>query len=99
MVALVAFGGAKAATVAAVLLYRVLSFWIPLPIGGACYLALNRLLKRRTRSPLTQLATLSAYETTNGESIAGDGKLPLLAGEAPGGGALQDSGAEGRRPA
>ncbi|MHB1499080.1 MAG: lysylphosphatidylglycerol synthase transmembrane domain-containing protein [Acidimicrobiales bacterium] len=99
MVALVAFGGAKAATVAAVLLYRVISFWIPLPIGGACYLALNRLMKRQARSPLTQLATFSAHETANGEVVAGDGKLPLLASEAPDGGELQDSQADGRRPA
>jgi len=32
-VALVAFGGAQATTVAAVLVYRVLSFWLILPIG------------------------------------------------------------------
>ena len=32
-VALVAFGGAQASTVAAVLIYRVLSFWLILPIG------------------------------------------------------------------
>ena len=36
-VALVAFGGGQAATVAAVLLYRLLSFWIPLPLGASCY--------------------------------------------------------------
>lgn len=53
-VALVAFGGAKAATVAAVLFYRVLSFWAPLPVGGACYLALNRLRARQQRpSPIS----------------------------------------------
>lgn len=32
-VALVAFGGAQASTVAAVLVYRVLSFWLILPVG------------------------------------------------------------------
>lgn len=32
-IALVAFGGAQVSTVAAVLLYRILSFWIQLPIG------------------------------------------------------------------
>jgi uncharacterized protein (TIRG00374 family) len=41
-VALVAFGGGEAPTVAAVLLYRLISFWVPLPIGGACYLGLFR---------------------------------------------------------
>jgi hypothetical protein len=46
-VALVAFGGGRAATVAAVLLYRVISFWLPLPTGAGCYLVLAR---RRARS-------------------------------------------------
>ncbi len=41
-VALVAFGGGEAPTVAAVLLYRLISFWVPLPIGGVCYLGLLR---------------------------------------------------------
>ena len=41
-VALVAFGGGRAPTVAAVLLYRVLSFWIPLPTGAGCYVVLAR---------------------------------------------------------
>ena len=34
--------GGEAPTVAAVLLYRLISFWVPLPIGGACYLGLFR---------------------------------------------------------
>jgi uncharacterized membrane protein YbhN (UPF0104 family) len=32
-VALVAYGGSTASTVAAVVLYRILSFWIPMPLG------------------------------------------------------------------
>ena len=48
-VALVAFGGGRAQTVAAVLLYRLLSFWIPLPIGATCYLVLARGRRRRER--------------------------------------------------
>jgi hypothetical protein len=48
-VALVAFGGGRAPTVAAVLLYRLLSFWIPLPIGATCYLVLARGRRRRER--------------------------------------------------
>lgn len=32
-IALVAFGGSKVATVAVVLLYRILSFWLELPVG------------------------------------------------------------------
>ena len=40
-VALVAFGGSTEETVAAVLLYRVLSFWLTVPIGWAAWLALQ----------------------------------------------------------
>jgi len=42
VIALVAFGGAHDATVAAVLLYRVLSFWLLLPIGWICWAGLRR---------------------------------------------------------
>ena len=48
-VALVAFGGGEAPTVAAVLLYRLISFWGPLPIGGACYLGLFRARRKAVR--------------------------------------------------
>ena len=49
-VALVAFGGGQAATVAAVLLYRLLSFWIPLPLGASCYAYLLRARRRLGRA-------------------------------------------------
>jgi putative heme transporter len=49
-VALVAFGGGRAPTVAAVLLYRVISFWIPLPTGAGCYVGLARGRRRRERA-------------------------------------------------
>ena len=49
-VALVAFGGGRAPTVAAVLLYRVISFWLPLPTGAGCYVALARGRRRRERA-------------------------------------------------
>jgi putative heme transporter len=54
-VALVAFGGGGAPTVAAVLLYRLISFWIPLPIGAGCYVGLAR--SRRRRERVLQAAT------------------------------------------
>lgn len=70
-VALVAFGGAQAATVAAVLLYRVLSFWIPIPVGGGCYIALAG-IKRRLLRKNAELAP--AEVSSNGAS--GDSNLP-----------------------
>jgi uncharacterized protein (TIRG00374 family) len=39
-IALVAFGGAETSTVAAVLLYRIISFWGELPVGYATWAAL-----------------------------------------------------------
>jgi putative heme transporter len=38
-IALVAFGGAENSTVAAVLLYRIISFWAELPVGWAAWVA------------------------------------------------------------
>lgn len=46
-IALVAYGGAEATTVAAVLLYRLLSFWASLPIGWGTAVALE--VNRRSR--------------------------------------------------
>ncbi|MDX6672254.1 MAG: putative heme transporter [Solirubrobacteraceae bacterium] len=45
-VGLVAFGGAEAATLSAVLLYRLISFWGLLPTGGLAYLRVRRGLRR-----------------------------------------------------
>jgi uncharacterized protein (TIRG00374 family) len=39
-IAIEAFGGSKGSTVAVVLLYRILSFWIELPVGWATWGAL-----------------------------------------------------------
>lgn len=46
-IGLVAFGGGQESTVAAVLLYRLLSFWVMLPIGWAAWAATNWQLRRR----------------------------------------------------
>jgi uncharacterized membrane protein YbhN (UPF0104 family) len=48
-IALVAFGGAQVSTVAAVLLYRILSFWIQLPIGWGMWTYFA--VKARTKVP------------------------------------------------
>jgi uncharacterized membrane protein YbhN (UPF0104 family) len=82
-VALVAFGGGKAATVAAVLLYRVISFWIPLPVGGACYVALNRLWARQPRPALvtTELRALPEPSANGGGERAGGEPVVARGGE------------------
>jgi hypothetical protein len=41
-VTLAAYGGGMAAAVAAVLLYRLITYWAVLPAGGICYLSLRR---------------------------------------------------------
>jgi uncharacterized protein (TIRG00374 family) len=59
-VALVAFGGGQVATVAAVLLYRLMNFWAMLPIGWAAWIALaisaRRHPERHAGVPLQPLA-------------------------------------------
>jgi hypothetical protein len=45
-VALVAFGGSTVQTVAAVLLYRIISFWLVLPLGWAAWLGLTIEVRR-----------------------------------------------------
>lgn len=46
-IALVAYGGAEASTVAAVLLYRLISFWALLPTGWLAWGALSWVTRRR----------------------------------------------------
>lgn len=47
-IALVLYGGAQASTVAAVLLYRILSFWAVLPLGWASWAGLRWVGRRST---------------------------------------------------
>lgn len=48
-VALVAFGGSTAETVAGVLLYRIISFWVVLPLGWSAWLGLELQARRPAR--------------------------------------------------
>ncbi|MHB8464710.1 MAG: lysylphosphatidylglycerol synthase transmembrane domain-containing protein [Acidimicrobiales bacterium] len=48
-VALVAFGGSTSATVAAVLLYRVISFWLTMPLGWLAWFLLQLDVRRHPR--------------------------------------------------
>lgn len=88
-VALVAFGGGRAATVAAVLLYRLVSFWAPLPVGAVCYGALARVSRRMAQKVTPTGATADATtdasdknqdgagDGTAGDGTAGDGTAAL----------------------
>jgi uncharacterized protein (TIRG00374 family) len=51
-VALVTFGGAQTSTVAAVLLYRLISFWLAVPVGWGCWGTLA--LLGRSRRPVLE---------------------------------------------
>jgi uncharacterized protein (TIRG00374 family) len=62
-IALVAFGGSKVSTVAVVLLYRILSFWIELPVGWATWAALAWSDRRRGSLP-ELVAVLEGVEVT-----------------------------------
>ncbi|MDQ6838487.1 MAG: YbhN family protein [Actinomycetota bacterium] len=62
-VALVAFGGAQASTVAAVLVYRVLSFWLVLPIGWGTLGVLTVSHRRARDRPPLVLAGQAGVQT------------------------------------
>ena len=89
-VALVAFGGGEAPTVAAVLLYRLISFWVPLPVGGGCYLGLLRARRQACAAPLGGGASWPrpARAAASWARRAGAGR----------GGDAEGSGAGGTRP-
>ncbi len=60
-VALVAYGGAEATTVAAVLIYRIINFWVSLPVGwlAAGALAVQRRLRSRAAEEVEAEAVLA----------------------------------------
>jgi hypothetical protein len=62
-VALVAYGGSTAGSVAAVLVYRIISFWALLPIGWLAFLGLQ--LEAR-RHPLVESGIVAAAERGTG---------------------------------
>jgi putative heme transporter len=57
-VALVAYGGAETSTVAAVFLYRLISFWGELPIGWVAWAVLARSRRRAIRAHEANVANL-----------------------------------------
>jgi len=62
-IALVAYGGSTAGSVAAVLLYRILSFWVPMPIG---WVAWGGLRLQARRHPMPELGIVAEVEAEEG---------------------------------
>jgi uncharacterized membrane protein YbhN (UPF0104 family) len=62
-IALVAYGGLTASTVAAVVLYRILSFWIPMPLGWLCW---GGLRVEARRHPVAETSIIAAVEREQG---------------------------------
>lgn len=61
-IALVAYGGSTEGTVAAVLLYRIMSFWAPLPIGWLSWVGLQIEARRHPMPETGIVAELEAEE-------------------------------------
>jgi putative heme transporter len=59
-IALVLYGGAQASTVAAVLLYRIVSFWAVLPLGWGSWAALRWAGRRGTPLPTPDVDEVAA---------------------------------------
>jgi len=88
-IAIVAFGGAAPATVVAVLLYRIISFWLMLPIGWGAWAWLAWMGRQRplqTAAPPDSAAASGTPDTgTDGGPEAddppgGDGDMPQAVG-------------------
>ncbi len=78
-VALVAFGGAEASTVSAVLIYRLISFWMILAIGWA-FIGQLALQVRRGRWPRQAMASeVEAGPEYYAPGAAGAGTAPAVA--------------------
>ena len=56
-IALVAYGGGRDSTVAAVLLYRLISYWALLPIGWVCWAVLRLTTRRSVRRAALRATT------------------------------------------
>lgn len=77
-IALVTFGGAHDSTVAAVLLYRIVSFWLLLPVGWGCW-GIMSLVGRRARRPGQVVAGTLVADPAVAEALAhpaADGGVP-----------------------
>jgi hypothetical protein len=71
-IALVAFGGSEASTVAAVLLYRIFNFWIPLPVGWVAW----GTLAVRHRRESKESPPPSSLSEPGGPGLASDQSVP-----------------------
>jgi len=75
-VTLAAYGGGMAAAVAAVLLYRLITYWAVLPAGGVCYLSLRRRHSLVIPAPATGGDALAAaQQSTMPAGNAGRGRI------------------------
>lgn len=70
-VTLAAYGGGMAAAVAAVLLYRLITYWAVLPAGGLCYLSLRRRHSLVVPALATGADALPAVQSTRLAAHAG----------------------------
>jgi hypothetical protein len=59
-IALVAYGGSTAGSVAAVLLYRIMSFWVPMPLG---WIAWGGLRVQARRHPMPDTLVLAGLDS------------------------------------
>jgi putative heme transporter len=78
-IAIVAFGGATTSTVLAVLLYRVISFWLTLPLGWGAWAWLAWFGRRRL--PVSVPASSADAPASGTDGDAPSGGLPGSGGE------------------
>jgi uncharacterized protein (TIRG00374 family) len=71
--AFLAFGEPSSAVFASVLIYRVIAFWLPIPIGAVAYLQLRRTVARWRGEDLERARTdqVAATAATDGDNLLG----------------------------
>jgi uncharacterized membrane protein YbhN (UPF0104 family) len=70
-VTLAAYGGGMVTAVAAVLVYRLITYWAVLPVGGLCYLSLQRRHSLVIPAPATGADALAAAQAATPAGHAG----------------------------
>jgi uncharacterized protein (TIRG00374 family) len=72
--ALVGFGTPRAEAAIGVVAYRVINFWLPIPVGAVAYVAVERSTRTKSRRGFGQEAARQLRERFGGTSSETDGE-------------------------
>ena len=84
MAGMVSAGAAQGPAAAAIIVYRLLSCWLIIPVGAVAWARLTRLTRGRPLAddPERDLVEGAAYQTVDGDQPVAEERTPALAGAA-----------------